>query len=189
MVKGWFDIQNVIVSNLESLTELAESLQKEFEYIVSYTSDPKVLQAKKNQISSLNLIINDQEKTLKAAINSFELQEKTELCLMHFGVSYSEYKEFLKHDLLILIEAMNLNRAEKRVQIPIIFEHYLDYADLKPKVKEIKYSDKPVMGLQGLAEMSEKGIKILNTFSVKEALKEIDVIIDNHKKSKANENR
>lgn len=185
MPKGWLDIQNIIIGNQEALKEICGSLQKEFEYMLGYTSDPVALQAKKNQIATLNEIINGQNEIFDIAANSFELQEKSELCLMFYGVSYFEFVEFLDFDLVTLHEMMKERKEKKAVQLPLIFESYLDYTILKEPKKQIKYADKPVLGLKGLADLHEKGFRPVG-FSLKDALKEIEEIIKKHQ-GKTNE--
>jgi len=149
------NIQNIMIENLNVLTDLAASLQKEFEYMFSYTSDEKVLKAKRKQIEKLTFIINDQKKVLNATFSLFENQEKTEYCLINYGVSILEYQLFLTKPLNLIIEMAKEQKQNKTAQLPIIFKSYLDYSNVKPEQIKIKYSEKPVLGLSKIKELAK----------------------------------
>ena len=107
-------MSNLILENLLSLNTLKESLQKEFEFMLSSFYQNEIgLRAKKIQIENLNLIISYQNKIL---IDSFELfykHEKTELCLINHGVSKFEYLNFLKAPICDTLSIMESNKVER----------------------------------------------------------------------------
>jgi len=148
------NIQNLIIENIKVLNEMAVSLQKEFEFMFSYTSDEKTLKAKQNQIKKIRFLIMDQNEILNNTFKIFEQIEKAEYCLINYGVSRFEYELFLNKPLKHITEMAKQNKKENTVQLPLIFRENVNYDQLKTE-KEIKTAVKPVYNLTQLKQMAQ----------------------------------
>ena len=115
-------LQEATGNAIEDLKTLYNSLQKEFEYILSkdYINE-KMLESKRKQIDSLKFIIESQYDILEASVIEAEKFEKAELCLINFGVSELEYRIFTGRSLETINTLMAIYKEENSVQMPAIF--------------------------------------------------------------------
>lgn len=111
-------IEFLLNSNVNDLMALKESLQKEFEYAMSNGKSAFVLKLKKMQLTDIDRVIDYQNEMLCSLGKLKEKQEKTELCLMNYGVSSEEYRLFVSRDLNEIEKEMLERREEKSVMIP-----------------------------------------------------------------------
>lgn len=169
-VKTHSDIQTLLQS-------ISENLHEEFEILMCKNFvNENTLSEKKNQINVLNEIT-------EALFDLSQLQEKTEMCLMNYGISEMEYMNFIRMPMEMIIAQLTEMREERSVQLPDIFTQVLDYTvKEKQPEKEIRIAEKPLHGLTKLMEMSKSGIKFAGTWSLKEEIKKIDSLIEKHKR-------
>lgn len=80
------------------LTELSKSMQKEFEYMLSF-SDPKVLEAKKRQIKRVEHITELMEAVNERYTDKDIIINKLQACLLHYCVTPEEVENFISKPL------------------------------------------------------------------------------------------
>lgn len=153
-------MQNEILNLLENLNLLKVSLQKEFEFLLSGNTPDFVLKAKKRQIDTINFLSKDLLEIFDLSVKAGELKEKTEFCLINYGVTHYEFKLFINQPLKIIIMNAKRRKKEKSIQIPLIFDKFVDKPD---EIKEIKFSDKPIIGVEKLKEMAKKAGSFIKT--------------------------
>lgn len=170
VLKSHSDIQTALLS-------VTENLHEEFEILMCRKFvNENTLSEKKNQINILNEIT-------EALFNIQELQEKTEMCLMYYGISEMEYRNFIKYSTEQIISILTEMREARSVQLPDIFVQVLDYTvKEKQPEKEIRIAEKPLHGMAKLMEMASQGMKFKGTWSLKEEIKKIDSLIEKHKR-------
>lgn len=173
VLKTHSDVQTLLMS-------VSENLHEEFEILMckSFVNE-KSLADKKNQINALDEIT-------EALFDLQQLQEKTEMCLMNYGVSHDEYRDFIKQPMDYIINLLTEMRETRSVQLPDVFCMVLDYK-VKEKhplntPQEPRTVDKPVYGMTKLLEMKNQGIKFKGTWSLTDAKKEIDDAIEKFKR-------
>lgn len=172
-VKSHSDIQTLLQS-------ISENLHEEFEILMCKNFvNENTLSEKKNQINVLNEIT-------EALFDLSQLQEKTEMCLMNYGISEMEYRNFIRMPMEMIIAQLTEMRETRSVQLPDVFCMVLDY---KVKEKhplntpvESRIAEKPLHGLTKLMEMKSAGMKFAGTWSLKEEIKKIDSLIEKHKR-------
>jgi len=129
------------------MDSVLSDLQEEFELqLCKDFVNENILDAKKHQMDILNQIKDSLDLL-------HELQEKTELCLINYGVSKNEYVRFLNRSLEEIIIEATKNKAENSVQIPYIFMHIKERA--KYGTSETKIATKPILGLEKIMELAK----------------------------------
>lgn len=166
---------------VETFSEHRSSLKRELKVMAGYTSDPKSLQAKQNQIEMCSGQLELLRDLYKAFTEFRDLQFKLEACSFFHGASLSEIQFFvarplrsIEMDLREIIESNIVQVPEKL--LPLIdekksakawvehFERDLWKAEEKDVLHaevqaEIKFSDKPVMRITELLQIA-KGLKV-----------------------------
>lgn len=149
MVSRHVDISNSLVRLSQEFKGLRDSLQKEFEYLLSISSTPEfVLKSKKRQVDSISYMFTELEIIAKTS-NALHIQkEKTELCLMYYGISLGEYISFINQPLRYIIKELDRNKKENCIQLSMVFQDLLnnEHTDFK----EIKIATKPVFDIEKL---------------------------------------
>jgi len=149
-------ILSFLSAEFDGLTNQINSLQKEFEYYLSWEKAPeKLLQAKKHQIGDmLFLMENNLKVTEMIKANENQNQDnlfKREACIFYHGINLEEYKSFIKKPVNEVVNRIKEAQAENYITIPEIFKTGFK-AEFIDKPKQIKYTDKPVFDFNVLKQ-------------------------------------
>jgi hypothetical protein len=156
------DIQLLLVELLTELNGQTASLNKEYKYLESKGLNEGVLKAKNRQINSSLYLKSLLDQVFDLSQKAFELQEKTELCLINYGVSYCEFMSFINKPINYIIDQAKENKKDNSIQLPIVFRDLL-YSEPKPEVKEIKHASKPTFNIDQLKVMAGNNPGYLKT--------------------------
>lgn len=176
------NIQNLVLDSVKELNGLQNSIQKEFEYNLGLTNPNEItLKAKKRQLQSLVYINSILNKVFDLVLLNGDYITKLQGCLLNYGVSPEEVEFFTQNEVKHIISEVKRNYNEGLIQVPESIrplineqesqkrwlerlEKEIDSEILKQdKVEEskpVKYSDKPIIGLENLKKMTNNPVKI-----------------------------
>lgn len=149
-------IQTLILEQIKALESHNESLQKEFEYFITLPSlNEKALLSKKNQISTIKNEIRSSLFLFDKLGEIMDLKLKYESLLLLHGISPLTIKLHMAKDIKEIDAIMKETIKKNEFQIPLKLNDELNNikSDINP---EIKYSTKPILGINGLKELASK---------------------------------
>lgn len=137
MNKEICEIQNYVLSNIESLDELAKSLQEEFEFFASANNPNElILKAKKRQLQQVKHLKEDMLKVFDSATYMADIKIKLEACCFYHGINAYEILSFLRMSKRNAQNEVAYMMKENMIQVPERLQFLLPEVSKKER-KEI----------------------------------------------------